>query len=170
LIRGKSRREPAESTAKTSQRPKLSLKARALAYLSRREYSCAELARKLTPLLEEGESLEPVLDALQKDGWLSDSRFAESLVHRRASRFGATRIIGELKRHAVGDELIEQVATELRGSECDRAKAVWQKKYGRLADNPVERAKQARFLAARGFSHATIIKLLRGVDEDFPEV
>ncbi|MPV59293.1 recombination regulator RecX [Burkholderia sp. HI2761] len=150
-----------------SSKPPRSLKGRALGYLSRREYSRTELARKLAPYVGEDESVEPVLDALEKEGWLSDARFAESLVHRRASRVGVARIVSELKRHAVGDSLVEEVNAQLRETELTRAQAVWRKKFGALPQTPAERAKQARFLAARGFSSATIVKLLK-VGDDFP--
>ncbi|MCA8084053.1 recombination regulator RecX [Burkholderia cenocepacia] len=157
---------PGASERKSSKPPR-SLKGRALGYLSRREYSRAELARKLAPYVDEGESIEPVLDALEQEGWLSDARFAESLVHRRASRVGVARIVSELKRHAVGESLVEEVNAQLRETELTRAQAVWRKKFGALPQTPAERAKQARFLAARGFSSATIVKLLK-VGDDFP--
>lgn len=157
---------PGASERKSSKPPR-SLKGRALGYLSRREYSRAELARKLAPYVGEDESVEPVLDALEKDGWLSDARFAESLVHRRASRVGVARIVSELKRHAVGDSLVEEVNAQLRETELTRAQAVWRKKFGALPQTPAERAKQTRFLAARGFSSATIVKLLK-IGDDFP--
>ena len=140
---------------------------RALGYLSRREYSRAELSRKLTPFIEETDSLETLLDSLESEGWLSDSRFAESLVHRRASRLGANRIVGELKRHAVGQTLIEEASAQLRETELARAQAVWRKKYGQLPETQAERARQARFLASRGFSGATIGKILKGIEDEW---
>ncbi len=168
----RSRRASGESSAEKdrgakSQRPVRSLKGRALGYLSRREYSRAELSRKLMPFVEEGDSLEELLDALESEGWLSDSRFAESLIHRRASRLGSNRIVGELKRHAVGQTLIEEASAQLRETEIARAQAVWTKKYGQLPETQAERARQARFLASRGFSGATISKILKGLDEDW---
>jgi len=169
----RSRRVPGDTQAASkerdsgSQRPARSLKGRALGYLSRREYSRAELARKLTPFAEESDALEPLLDDLEREGWLSDSRFAESLIHRRGSRVGASRIVSELKRHAVGQTLIEEASAQLRATELSRAQAVWHKKFGHLPETPAERAKQARFLAARGFSGAIIGKILKGIDEEW---
>ncbi|SIT50032.1 Regulatory protein RecX [Paraburkholderia piptadeniae] len=168
----RSRRQPgeaksADTASRTSQRPARSLKGRALGYLSRREYSRAELSRKLAPYAEEGESIDELLDSLESEGWLSDSRFAESLINRRASRMGAGRIVGELKRHSVGQALVEEVSAQLRETELARAQAVWRKKFGQLPETPNERAKQARFLAARGFSQAIIGKILKGIDEDW---
>ncbi len=144
-----------------------SLKARALGYLSRREYSRAELSRKLVPYVDAADALEGLLDSLEKEGWLSDTRFAESLIHRRAARLGAGRIVSELKRHAVGTALIEEASAQLRETELERARAVWQKKYGTLPDTPAERARQARFLAARGFSTAIIGKILKGIEDEW---
>ncbi|EEA01273.1 regulatory protein RecX [Burkholderia sp. H160] len=154
-----------EDDSRKSQRPTRSLKARALGYLSRREYSRAELARKLKPYVEETDSLDVVLDSLEAENWLSDSRFAESLVHRRASRLGTSRILGELKQHALNPALVEEASAQLRETELARAQAVWRKKFGELPQTPAERAKQARFLASRGFSGATIGKILKGIDE-----
>jgi regulatory protein len=162
-----------KSETSGKQRPERSLKGRALGYLSRREYSRAELSRKLMPFTENADELEALLDALERDGWLSDARFAESVVYRRAARVGAGRIVSELKRHAVGDELIEEVNAQLRETELARARAVWQKKYGQLPETPAERARQARFLAARGFSMSIIGKILKGIEDsiegDWPE-
>ncbi|MGS0893627.1 recombination regulator RecX [Burkholderia stagnalis] len=158
---------PGAAERKSSSKPPRSLKGRALGYLSRREYSRTELARKLAPYVGEDESVEPVLDALETEGWLSDARFAESLVHRRASRVGVARVVSELKRHAVDGTLVEEVNARLRETEWARAQAVWRKKFGALPQTPAERAKQARFLATRGFSSSTIVKLLK-VGDDFP--
>ena len=158
-----------EKSSTEKQRPERSLKGRALGYLSRREYSRAELSRKLMPYTDDADALEALLDALEREGWLSDARFAASVVHRRAARVGAGRIVSELKRHAVGDALIEEVSTQLRETELVRARAVWQKKYGQLPETPAERARQARFLAARGFSMPIIGKILKGFDEDWSD-
>ncbi|CAB3648640.1 Regulatory protein RecX [Paraburkholderia rhynchosiae] len=155
-----------QNEAKKSQRPARSLKGRALGYLSRREYSRSELARKLKPFVEETDSLDTLLDTLEAENWLSDSRFAESLIHRRSSRLGANRIVGELKQHSVDQTLVEEASIQLRETELARAQAVWRKKFGQLPETPAERAKQARFLASRGFSGATIGKILKGIDEE----
>ncbi|MGF6773093.1 regulatory protein [Paraburkholderia sp. GAS199] len=168
----RSRRTPGEARSgqdeqKKSQRPARSLKGRALGYLSRREYSRSELARKLKPFVEENDSLDTLLETLQAENWLSDSRFTESLLHRRSSRLGASRIVGELKQHAVDPSLVEEASAQLRETELARAHAVWNRKFGKLPETPADRAKQARFLASRGFSGATIGKILKGLDEDW---
>ena len=142
---------------------------RAIAYLSRREYSRAELTRKLTPFIEESDAqsgaLDPLLDSLEREGWLSDARFAESVMNRRSPRMGASRIVNELRRHGLDQGLVESVGSQLRDTERARALAVWRKKFGEPPQSPADRAKQARFLAMRGFSHATISQVLKGDDD-----
>lgn len=161
--------EPPESVAASDletrssrEKPKRSLKMRAIGYLSRREHSRTELERKLVPFVEEGESIDDVLSALEREGWLSDQRFADSVVHRRSSRFGTSRVIGELKRNAVDRDIVDQVAGQLRDTERSRAYAVWSKKFSNLPTTQAERAKQARFLASRGFSSAAITAVFKG--------
>jgi regulatory protein len=142
-----------------------SLKARAVGYLSRREYARAELARKLAPHTDDPVALESLLDDLEREGWLSTRRFAESLVHRRAERQGAARIVQELRQHGVDEAQIGELRDSLRATELDRAMAVWNKRFG---ERPADRnayARQARFLAGRGFAHDVIRRVL-GDDRD----
>lgn len=147
--------------------PQLSLRGRALGYLSRREHSRAELSRKLTPHLGEGDSLDILLDALEREGWLSNERFVESVVHRRGTRLGTSRIVNELKRNGIDETLIQDAGAELNKTELTRAREVWSKKFGELPTTPAERAKQARFLATRGFNGGTIVKVLKAGDDEF---
>ncbi|VVE51417.1 recombination regulator RecX [Pandoraea iniqua] len=152
---------------KRSRKPVLSLKGRAMGYLSRREYSRAELRRKLMPYAdaEDPEALDRLLDTLEAERWLSNERFAESVVHRRSSRLGTSRIVGELKQHQVDPDTVSALAEQLRETELSRARAVWQRKFGEVATTPEARAKQMRFLASRGFSRTVISKIVRGADE-----
>ena len=103
---------------------------RAVGYLSRREHARDELARKLAPHAEDADEVERVLDALEKEGWLSTERFAQSLVHRRASRQGAARIVQELRQHGVDDTQVSELREQLRATEYPRALEVWQKRFG----------------------------------------
>jgi regulatory protein len=144
-----------------------SLLARALRLLARREHSRVELAAKLRRGLGETESgeLERVLDRLQRDNLLSDDRFAGTLARARASRFGDARIRHELKRAGVGGAAAEGALTALKGTELDRARALWLRRFGAVADSAAERARQARFLQGRGFSSETIRRIVRGVPD-----
>ena len=166
--RGSTGRGKASATSDSKRKgPPLSLRGRALGYLSRREHSRTELSRKLTPHLDEGDSLDTLLDALEREGWLSNERFVESVVHRRGTRLGTSRIVHELKRNGIDETLIQDAGAELNKTELARAREVWSKKFGNPPTTPAERAKQARFLATRGFNGGTIVKVLKSGEDDF---
>jgi regulatory protein len=161
--------------------PPLSLKARALRWLSQREHSRLELRRKLlraarptgtepadAPAAQDRSAeIEALLDWLAAQRYLSEERFVESRVNARARRFGNRRIAHELAQH--GAALDAATAEQLAASELQRALAVWQRKYGSspAADAPA-RARQMRFLASRGFSAEVIRRVVRpgGPDVD----
>ncbi|MGV8899870.1 MAG: recombination regulator RecX [Burkholderiaceae bacterium] len=144
---------------------KISLKARALRYLSMREHSRAELGRKLARHAEESDDIEALLDFLEAQNWLSQARFSESLVKRRAARYGNSRILAELQSHGISGDALSDIKTELAADEIARACAVWSKKFGAVANDATERGKQMRFLQQRGFSHRAIQAAMRGAVE-----
>ena len=90
-------------------------------------------------------------------------------MNRRSARMGASRIVSELRQHGLDQSLIESVGSQLRDTERARALAVWRKKFGQLPQSPADRARQARFLAMRGFSHTTIAQVLKAGDEDWSD-
>ncbi len=146
-------------------RPGLSLKGRALKYLSMREHSRMELRRKLAPHAESAEQVEQVLAELEQRGFLSEERFAESVVHRKASRYGLARVKVELAQHQLPEHLTREVTAQLQATEVDRALALWQRRYGQLPSTPEEKARQMRHLAGRGFSGDTIRQVFRRAQE-----
>lgn len=148
-------------------RPAPSLEARALGFLSRREHSRLELQHKLAPHAPSPELLEALLDKLQARRLLSQERFAESVVHRRADRFGSARIRQELKSHQLDQDTMAQVLAPLKASEFQRAQSLWQRRFGgELAADRVERLKQMRFLAARGFDLSIVRRVVGGRGDD----
>jgi regulatory protein len=158
-----------EASTQVRKKPEISLRARALQCLARREYSRAELRAKLLPHVQienDFEQVQPVdLDALLDDftarGWLSDARAATQLLHAKRSRFGTQRITHELRQKGIGEELIEAALPALKESELETARDVWQRKFGCLPQDAKEKAKQMRFLQSRGFSMDVIFKVMR---------
>lgn len=170
---------------------RLSLKARALKLLAQREHSRTELRRKLLPhavafceaqqqastdaaalsgaaapaaVDTPNQCLDKLLDWLEAHRYLSEERFVESRVHARAARFGNMRIKMELAQHGLAVD--GDTAARLKASEVERARALWQRRFGGPAPDAAQRAKQMRFLAGRGFSGETIRRVVSGADED----
>jgi regulatory protein len=142
-----------------------SLKGRALRLLSGREHSRLELERKLVQFEEEPGSLAVALDDLQAKGFISEQRVLESVGTRRAAKLGAARIKQELQQKGITPEAINEVMAGLQETELARARAIWQRRFGKPPVDAKEHAKQSRFLMARGFSGAVVGRLLRAPDE-----
>lgn len=151
-------------------RPSLSLKARALRYLSSREHSRLELKRKLQRHAVDTDDVEALLDGLEAAKWLSQSRFCDSLINRRARLFGNTRIMAELHSHGIDSAALGDVKAALAEGEVARASEVWQRKFGKEGIDAAARAKQIRFMLQRGFSHQAIRQAMRSAvqEDDFP--
>jgi regulatory protein len=131
-------------------------------YLARREHSWAELHAKLQRFVQEGENLDAVLEELEKRNWLSDARAATLFVDTKRSRFGTQRIAHELRQKGIPEYLIAETLPQLKETELDAAREVWQRKFGVQPQDSKEKAKQVRFLQSRGFSMDVIFKVLRG--------
>ncbi len=140
----------------------LSLKGRALRHLAAREHTRVELERKLASHADSADELARVLDELQAKGFISEQRVVDSVLHRRAERHGAARIRQELLGKGVDAQAVQQAVAGLQASEPARALAIWQKKFGEVTTDAQGRARQARYLAARGFSVDVIRRVLRG--------
>lgn len=162
------------------------LKQRAIAMLARRDHSRAELRRKLLALpvggarvarvaagmapdaeaprtLPSPALVDAVLDELAELKLLSDRRMAEALVRSSAARFGAARISQSLQRKGVEAGLIADALQPLAGSETDRAREVWQRRFGQAPADMKERAKQYRFLLSRGFASSVVARVVPSV-------
>jgi regulatory protein len=145
----------------------------ALGLLARREHACQELKVKLLrkfsnkgeipPLL-----LDTVLEDLQNEQYLCDTRFTESYVnYRKRNGKGPMRITQELREKGVSDELIgdyvipddevwEQLACELSERRFGRDEG-----FEDVESRQKFEAKQMRFLQGRGFTFDQIKKAVR---------
>jgi regulatory protein len=134
--------------------------------LARREHSRRELERKLAVHAEDPAELGRVLDEFEAQGWLSERRVVEHVVHARRSRFGAQRIERDLLAKGVSQDAIAAAMPELKGGELQAAREVWRRKFGgRLPRNASERGRQARFLQGRGFSFEVTLKVIKGDEQ-----
>lgn len=144
----------------------LSLKGRALRLLTAREHSRVELTRKLAAHAESAEQLQVLLDELEALGYLSAQRVAASVIHRQAPRQGLRRIQQELQTRGLDPAEHREALQALRESEPQRALDLWRRRFDGVSSDPRERARQARFLLARGFSADLVARLVRG---EFPD-
>ena len=143
-------------------RPSRTLKQRAVALLARREYSRAELSKRLAPTGASRGEIDTVLDELAASGLLSDARFAAALVHQKTGGYGKRAIAHALREKGVdAGQATAALAVLDAEDELVTAQALWERRFGQPPRDEREKARQLRFLLARGYSHTIAFKVLR---------
>jgi regulatory protein len=143
----------------------LSLRARAVALLARREYSRSELRAKLAgnrdlPGADPAE-IDAVLDELAARGYLSDARFAQQFARQKSGAFSKRAIGAGLKARGIAGDPATEALAGVEIDDYDAMVALWRRRFGVPAANEKEKARQVRFLQSRGFSLSAILKLVR---------
>lgn len=141
-----------------------SLMARAVDLLARREYSRRELRERLARHAASPEELERLLDELAERHWQSDTRFAEQFSRARGDKYGSLRLKHEMRERGIDPALISETLAGRDDLAC--AREVWQRKFGEQPVTPQDKARQIRFLAARGFPLDVIRKVLAGAFDE----
>jgi regulatory protein len=149
--------------------PAISLKGRVLRLLSGREYSRAELVKKLAPFETTEGELAKALDELQAKDFINEQRVVDSVLHRRSAKLGTARIKQELQSKGLDAGAVLDAVDLLKSTEVERAREVWRKKFNAAPENATERGKQMRFLMSRGFGSGAIRKVISGDFEKFEE-
>jgi regulatory protein len=143
----------------------------AMDWLSRREYTQAEVRAKLASREIPDFEIEATVTDLVADGLVSDERFAECYVRSKVRRGkGPVRIRMELKDRGVSTELADQFLRDGDVDWVEQACEVRSKKFGDQAVAEfTERARQARFLQYRGFTSAQIQHALNTIAKNSTE-
>lgn len=145
----------------------LSLKGRALRHLARREHSRAELERKLRPHAQDSaeasaeQLVQQALNELAAHGLLSDERAAQAVLNLRAQRYGERLLRQDLQAKGLAPALVSHTLQQASASELQRARAVWQRKFGQPPADAADSARQMRFLAGRGFAGDVVRQVMR---------
>lgn len=155
----RARRNPAagEGTA-----PQRSLRQRALACLARKEWSRAELAARLLAGGGERAEVDALLDEFEQAGYLSDARFAAALVRSKAGAYAPRAIERQLRERGVQRDVAHEALSSLDAvEEIERARALWLRRFGEPPADEREKARQVRFLVARGYSPGVAYRVIK---------
>lgn len=109
--------------------------------------------------------IEKVLDDLAAAGLQSDTRAAESLARTKSSRYGQHRLRQQLQAKGLDSELVAYTVGQTKATEFERAQDLWRRRFGEPAQDLAERARQTRFLTARGFDSDVIRRVVRGAED-----
>lgn len=142
-----------------------SVKATAIRMLARREYGRVELGERLIAKGADRDEVTDTLDLLERLGYLSDARFAQAVVARKAGRYGKRAIAHALKEKQIAPEAARDALAAIAGNdELAEATALWQRKFGDPPKDERDKARQVRFLMARGYGMSVALKVLRGAE------
>jgi regulatory protein len=131
--------------------------------LARREYARAELEARLVAKGASRNDVAAVLDELAALGYVSNERFARAFAAQKSGRYSRRSIASELKAKGVAADHIDAALATAGVDDASALEALWGRRFGRLPADDREKARQVRFLQARGFSLSTILALLRKV-------
>jgi len=135
----------------------------ALRMLARREHTVAEIQTKLQGKfsdLTDGE-LSDLSDTLVGDGYLSDARFAETLIRSRIARgYGPCYIRRELFTKGISALLINQQMSIQHTNWEQLASDLVERRHPQAACHDQAWEKAARFLQRRGFDAECVVKTL----------
>jgi len=133
----------------------------AMGLLAIREHSRFELKQKLARHSSESNSIDAVLDELEKNNYLSEKRFVEAYIHSKKNRgYGPNVIQQSLVLKRVNKTLIAQMLAQVSDWD-EHAKKAYQKKYAdTMPDDYAETAKRKRYLQQRGFLNEHILSVL----------
>jgi regulatory protein len=164
--------QPPKKTKKNSPQS-LSLRGRALRLLGRREFSRQELEKRLrgyvgnaaeSENIDSPADLEALLNDLAERGWLSDARYADTVVRKRTGQFARRSIAQELKRAGVNEEVTDTALAAIDpDEEFALALALCQRKFRRPPADQKEKARQIRFLQSRGYGLSLVLRVLKQV-------
>ena len=139
----------------------------ALRLLAGRDYTVSAITKKLMLRGYEQQVVETAVSRLKQDGFLNDLRYAERFVEsaRNSGRYVGYRLRQELRRRGIETDLID---TFLAGEqdpdeEVASARNLMERRYSgfdQVDASDQTRKRIAGFLQRRGFSSATIWKLL----------
>ena len=121
---------------------------------SKREYSSFDMRRKLTSWRVPSADIEYIVSSLEREGYISDSRFAKAFAHDKfhLNGWGRLKIARALKLKELPDSCIQAALAQIGESEYrQKLRSLLQMKAAALADKPP--LKQIVKLTAYGASH-----------------
>ncbi len=137
---------------------------RAFNLLGYRARSEGEVRERLGRYGYADETVEAVIGRLRELGYLDDGEFARNAAREKARKYGPRRILGDLKRSGVDDEVArEAVEEEFSGDEeLEAASAAAEQRYNTGERSDALARRVYGFLARRGYSAGMCAEIAKG--------
>lgn len=134
------------------------LKHMALNWLSRRDYSEAQLSQRLSRQGGEADDIAKVIAWCKAENYLDQQRFISMLVRSRVNKgYGLGYIVQECRQQNISREQVLQCAAELEIDWFALAQRLYRKKYGQsIVTEYKDKFKRMAYMQRRGFSNEQI--------------
>ncbi|MFN3712804.1 MAG: regulatory protein RecX [Alcanivoracaceae bacterium] len=144
------------------------LRRAALDWLSRREYSRAELTRKLRRKFGAEVVLDELFQWLEEHRFLDESRYLDIMIRSSIGRgHGLLRLRQDLRQRGLPQPLVDQALASLDADWFELARQVRQRRFGlKPVIDQKEKARQLRYLQYRGFTGEQCFHALDMSEED----
>lgn len=127
---------------------------RAFHYLGYRARSVGEVRERLFRYGYGEQTVEEVVERLRELGYLDDREFARILAGEKSGKYGPRRVLSDLRRSGVDDEIaqeaVEEEFSEL--SELEAARSAAGRRYNAEEGSDALARRVHGFLARRGYS------------------
>jgi regulatory protein len=136
----------------------VALKRMALNWLSRRDYSEAQLHQRLCRQGGTSAQVSEVIAWCKSENYLNQQRYLAMLLRSRVNKgYGLNYIVQECRQQQISAEQVYACATELEIDWFSQASQQYQKKYGHSAITDYkDRMKRMAYMQRRGFSNEQI--------------
>ena len=140
---------------------------RALNVLGYRARAEGELREKLERAGYADGTIEAVVERLRELGYIDDGEFARNAAREKARRYGPRRILVDLKRSGVDDEVArEAIEREFSGDdEMEAASVAAERRYNTEERSDALARRVYGFLARRGYSAGVCAEVAKGYRE-----
>ena len=131
---------------------------------SRREYCVSDIRKKLMVQLEgKTDDVEQVLEALVRERYVDDLRYASAYARDKASisGWGSTKIRYMLSSKGISSETIALALEEIDSAKAqNRLDKLMENKFRSLKDDPQCRLKMLRFGLGRGYAYDDVASVV----------
>ena len=131
---------------------------------SRREYCVSDIRKKLMVQLEgKTDEVEQVLEALVRERYVDDLRYASAYARDKASisGWGSTKIRYMLSSKGISSETIALALEEIDSAKAqNRLDKLMENKFRSLKDDPQCRLKMLRFGLGRGYAYEDVASVV----------
>lgn len=149
-------------------KPEQTAAQRALEMLDRRDYSRAELVKKLTEKGVPAQEAADAADKLAALGFVDDGRYASLVVRQYAGKgYGARRVRMELMRRGLEREVIDAALAEMPEQDDTLMRLLRQRLRGDFDRANVKKAADA--LVRRGYGYEEVTSALHRLREEAEE-